>query len=380
MRWNISAFWILFVYLSQSYFLLTFASKETLETETTKDLPSFRILSVARFKLLPNRQLLMIENEGMVHPFYISSGINSGAPNTAFPFDNISGRFHKGHTFSQNYVEKTGGTKKDQQTLLSLGEDDKTQWITRFGSVKWLRASALIGGGIWDKEEGSKITEKLGIRKQSTKNTPVPIEELETAAEVLTWMQRYGFKPRLGIVGRSQESYARFSYLVMIALLHHLDHPQYEELHHLSFRDLSLKLSEKILPQTFVKLCPGFTKKTSPNDFSQYVDLAFPRLNRYLMKDAYIKISLNFYIDANLGYIENDILVFQALRDVEKNDYPYVYAPHYQKLIEKIETALNYPTSPHFSQTKTLQRTASTPLALGRTKTAIILTTLSQPH
>lgn len=125
-------------------------------------------IATIKFKDSATRQFFVIDGQ----PFYISSGLNSNNPGTAFAFhgfrttwstaDKPYGYLNKSYgVLSINYVPKDEKVKGILQSIADRHPNFKYLLRTRFGSLFELGVSAAFGGTLWSTEDGKTVRAKL---------------------------------------------------------------------------------------------------------------------------------------------------------------------------------------------------------------------------
>ncbi|MBX9697265.1 MAG: hypothetical protein K2X53_04180 [Alphaproteobacteria bacterium] len=302
------------------------------ESDAPKTSSSLRVtvLGRATCQSLENRVLMMvkIENEAgdsHIKPFYRSSGINSGSVNTHFPFENLSGRFGE-MKFTQFYVEKVHLDLFEHARLRPLMVGAGTSLAPRFGNLLYARVSALLEGGFWDTQDGIESKCKMDVVGSVAMQEGESVA-FQTSAEIRNWMRSFDYHIKPGLVFSNQHAYARFSYEVLLTLTHRLDGGMARNSLKETYRQLCLRIKDKVRPEALALLVPGFQEDYSLRDYSRYVDenISLKQWRKHSV--AFLPISINFYKRGLVSEaIGNDMAVFRQMKFVKENKLPYI--PH----------------------------------------------------
>jgi hypothetical protein len=288
------------------------------------------VLGRAICQSLENRVLMMVRMEdesGYSHikPFYRSSGINSGSVNTHFPFENLSGRFGE-MKFTQFYVEKVHVDLFELARLRPLMVGTGISLASRFGNLLYARVSSLLEGGFWDTQDGIESKRKMDVVGSSAMQEGECLA-FQTSAEVRNWMSSFDYHIKPGLVFSNQHAYAHFSYEVLLTLAHRLDGGMARNSLRQTYRQLCLRIKDKVRPEALALLVPGFQEDYSLRDYSRYVDENIPLKKWRKHSGAFLPISINFYKRGLVSEaIGTDMEVLRQMKFVKENKLPYI--PH----------------------------------------------------
>lgn len=316
-----------FPFLSSALFG-SLVAEETADLQTPSPL-RVTVLGRAICQSLEKRVLMMVKIEdesGHTHikPFYRSSGLNSGSMSTHFPFENLSGRFGE-KKFTQFYVEKVHVDPGEYALLRQLVVGAGSAIAPRFGSLLYACVSAVLGGGFWDTPDGIESKSNMGVIGC------VPVQgggeclALQTSAEIRNWMRSFHYQIKSGPVFEHQQAYARFSYEVLRTLAHRLDGDVKRSDLGENYRQLCLRVKDKVRPEALALLVPGFQENYSLHDYSRYVDenIVIEEWRKHNV--AFLPISINFYQRGLVSEaIYADMAVLRQMKFVKENKLPYI--------------------------------------------------------
>lgn len=286
------------------------------------------VLGRATCPSLENRVLMMVKIEdesgqGHIKPFYRSSGVNSGSMNTHFPFENLSGRFGE-KRFTQFYVEKVHINLSEYGLLRPMMVGFGTSLAPRFGNILYARVSALLEGGFWDTPDGMESKSKMGVAGSVVMGERECLI-LQTSAEIRNWMRSFEYKIKPGPVFSNQYAYAHFSYEVLLTLAHRIDGGVRRNSLSQNYRQLCVRIKDKVRPEALARLVPGFQEEYSLHDYSRYVDENIPIEKWREHSVAFLPISINFYKGGLVSEaIGVDMEVFRQMKFVKENKLPHI--------------------------------------------------------